>query len=162
MSVERAIGNRLLRFEPGQLLVELTRHGDDHVGAGHARRLGRFVGEHREDHRDPGAGVVPGVGDLTGLEQRIHRHHDRAEPQDRVVDDREVGDVRHQHRHPVTGGDAVAGEQGRQSGGRAVERAVAEDRLALLDRRQARVARGPFGYPGRDVRLAAYGLARSG
>ena len=101
--------------------------------------------------------VLPGEGDLAGLQQRVHRHHDRPEPQDRVVDDREVADVGHDHGHPVPGGDAALGQDGREAGRGPVQRGVGEDLLALLDGRQARIARRPVADPVGNVGRRCHG-----
>ena len=117
----------LVRLGAGQGLLELARGHHDDVGAGGLGGLGRLLGEHGEHHRDLHPGVVPGVGDLAGLEQRVHRDDDGAEPQDRVVGDREVRHVGHDQRDAVAGRHPAVGQQRGAACGRGVERGVGED-----------------------------------
>ena len=128
------LGNLLQWLGLCQLSVELTGNSDDRLGPRQTRRLCGFLGKEREDHCDLGAAVVPDVGDLARLEQRIHRDGDRPDPQDRVVDNREVDDVRHDHRDPITGLHTAITEDGREPRYGCVEAAVAQCGLTLLDR----------------------------
>ena len=118
----------------GDIGVELAGHSDDHLGTRHAGRFGSLLGEEREDHRNLYPGILPGERDLTGLEQWVHRHRDGSDSQDRVVDDREVDDVRHDHRYPITRFETTLAQGGREPRHGSVQSRIAEDRLALLDR----------------------------
>ena len=147
----RPHGNPLRRLLLGEQLLEPTGSNHDHVDPGHTGGLGRLVGEHREDHRDPGRGVAPGERDLTRLEQRVDRDRDGAEPQDGVVGDREVHHVRHCQGDPITVLHPVGLQHRGEPGRGRVEIVVAEHRFALFDRRQARVGAGPICHPGSNI-----------
>jgi hypothetical protein len=68
----------------------------------------------REDQPRSRVGQV--VRDLSRLEQRVHRDNDRAGPEHPVVDGGKRRDVRQHQADPVTGPDAVRGEQTRDPG----------------------------------------------
>ena len=98
-----AVGHLVDRLGAAEQLLELagldercTRRPPRAAPA--SGRLGELVPG--DEHRAPASDEV--VGDLARLEQRVHRHDDRAEAQRAVVDDREVRDVR-----------AAAGRRGR-------------------------------------------------
>ena len=82
------------------------------------------------------------VGHLTALQQHVHRHHDRTGLQDRVVDGRELRQVRAARRDLVTGPDAAAHQQVRHLVGHAVEGLVVHAHVAEHDRVAVGVAAG--------------------
>ncbi len=114
------LGDRGLVLEAGDAALRRERlrqeHGHDrHAGGGRGGR--RHREQRRRDHEDPRAAVAQHVLDLLRLEQQVDGDHDRAEREDRVVHAREVGDVRHQHRHPVARADAAGPQRARVAAG---------------------------------------------
>ena len=80
------------------------------------------------------AGVAQVVGDLAGLEQRVHRHHDAARPQHAEVDDGELRDVGQHEPDPVARPEVTGREQAGDASARVVEVAIGEGVLGEADR----------------------------
>jgi len=139
------------RLGARQRRLELAGNCHDHVSASRACRFAGLFGEERKDDSHLGGTVAPHEGDLAGLEQRVHRYGDGSDAQDRVVDDREEGHVRHDHGHPIAGGDTAIAQRRCESGGGHFQFGVAEHRVAWLDRRQLRGTGRTITYPGGDV-----------
>ena len=129
------IGDSGRRGESRQHHLELAGCDGHHLGAGLGRTLGRLLGAPGPGDDDAGAGVAEVVGHLPGLEQRVHRHHDAAGPQDPVVRHREGQDVGDHDPDPVAGSDAALDEQGREPGTGVIEFGVGEHPLVEPHRR---------------------------
>ena len=100
--------------------------------------------------------------DLAILEQRIHRHHDGAQPQRPVEQDREVRDVRQHQPDPVAGADAFRRQQPGHVARRALERRVRQLQVVELERRAVAVLGGGVGEHVREVGHLAASRALSG
>ena len=114
---------------------------DDRLRTCRGRSGEHFGGRHRagEDHRRTGIGEM--VGDLAGLEQRVHRHHDGARAKHSVVDGRELRDVREHDGHPVAGPHPVLGQQPGHLPGQLVEGTIRSSSAHLSERRPDRGGR---------------------
>src|SRR6185436_7250990 len=124
---------------------------DDHLGPGDTPCFRGFPGEEREDHRDFCAAVTPDEGDFTRLEQWVHRHRDGTDPQYRVIDDREIGHVRHDHRDPITGSDTPMTKSRRESGNGRIQAGIAQNGFALFYSWEAGVAGCSLLHPSREI-----------
>ena len=110
--------------------------------AGALRAVGRRAGKSRASDQRLGAGVRKVELHLAALHQRVHRHHDGAQPPDAVVGDRCCGDVRQHHPDPIPGTDPLALEQRGQPRRRGVQFRVGHRVLIGDCRRPLRDTRG--------------------
>ena len=111
------------------------------VGGSHSRLLGEAVPGEQELR----ARVLQVEGDLSPLQEHVHRHDDATGAQHAVVGDREVGDVGQHHPDPVPRRDPPLPQQRRQAGAAVVELRVAQPDLAEPDRRRPRRPLGAGG-----------------
>ena len=91
--------DRLVRFVPAQRRTR--RDGNDHLGACRACRLGSFLGEEREDHATLASQSFQTKEISPALSSGFIGTAMAPIAQDRVVDDREIGHVRHDHRNSI-------------------------------------------------------------
>ena len=108
---------------------------DEHaLGAGLLGARLRGLGELVPGEQQLRAGVAEVEADLALLEQRVHRHDDRAEPQRAEEDEREVRDVGQHQPDAVAGLDALGAQQAGDVAAAALERGVGQHEVVELDR----------------------------
>ena len=136
-----AVGDLLDRVGAAERLLELAGRGEDALRARLLRAALGGLGEAVPGDDQLGARVGEVVRDLARLEQRVHRHDDRAEPQRAEVDDGEVGHVREHQPDAVARPDAVRAQQPGGALGAGVEQRVVQDEVVELDRGPVRGVR---------------------
>ncbi|MCU0283733.1 MAG: hypothetical protein MUD13_07530 [Candidatus Nanopelagicales bacterium] len=137
--------DRLVRHHGAE---ELRRHHADELRARLRRALAGLLGDAVPGEEDARLRVAQHVGELAGLVERVDRHDDPAGPEDAVVDDRHVRDVRQRHRHPVARRDAEGLQPARHPGRALGEHAVGDDRVVEDDRGLGGVRLGAAGEVG--------------
>src|SRR5919106_800572 len=120
-------------------LLEVARLDEDTLGPGLGGALLGRIGEVVPGEQQLRAAVPDVELDLARLEQHVHRHHDAAGPQDRVVDRGEVGDVGEHQPDPVARLEPLRPEQRREARARPVEHRVAELDVVELEGRAVAV-----------------------
>ena len=118
---------------------EVRRVDGDGFGVGELRAGLGLVTEGGPDEHQLRPGVAEVVRDLALLEQRVHRHGDRPDAQDRVVQDREVRHIGQHESDPVTGLNAAFLQQPCGSRAVRVQLGVGHGRIVEADRDVVRV-----------------------
>ena len=80
-----------------------------------------------QDHQPPGPGIAELVGHFLGAEQRVQRHHHRAQAQGGMIGHHELGTIGEQEGQALTRGQTLAFEGLGQPGRLVRELPVGED-----------------------------------
>ncbi len=102
---------------------------DDRFRLGLLRAGAGLVRERVPGEDQPGPGVAQVIGDLPGLEQRVHRDDHAAGPEHAVVHHGDFGDVGHHDADPVAGLEAALVQQPGDPGARLVQGPVRHRRV---------------------------------
>ena len=128
--------------------------GVDHDAfrAGVCGALRGLVGEHREREDPLRAGVSQVEGDLSRLQQRVHRHDHPSGPQHPVVDRRKRRHIRQHDRDPIARLQSLALQHRRDAGTRIVDLCERHFRVAQSQRRPPVVRSRCVDQPVRQIR----------